>query len=67
LVVTDTPRILLGWKPLVIDSAGAKSAFSNFSRQVGYPATEIAAVWGAATLYHFVNARFMYGAPDRWG
>ena len=39
-------------------SAGAKAAVSNFSRQVGYLATGIAAVLGAATLYHLVNAWF---------
>jgi len=37
-------------------STGAKAAVSNFSRQVGYLATGIAAVLGAATLYHFANA-----------
>jgi hypothetical protein len=37
-------------------TAGAKVTVSNFGRQVGYLATGIAAVLGAATLYHFVNS-----------
>jgi len=50
------PLALLVTSLLLKRSAGAKAAVSNFSRQVGYLATGIAAVLVAATLYHFANA-----------
>jgi hypothetical protein len=50
------PLFLLVKSLLFKRSAGPKAAVSNFSRQVGYLATVIAAVLGAATLYHFANA-----------
>ena len=55
-LVSVLPVALLVKSLLFKRSTGAKAAVSNFSRQVGYLATGIAAVLGAATLYHFVNA-----------
>ena len=52
------PVFLLVKSLLFKRSAGAKAAVSSFSRQVGYLATGIAAVLGAAMLYHLVNAWF---------
>ena len=40
-------------------SAGAKAAVSNFSRQVGYLATGIAAVLGAVMVYRLMMSWFM--------
>ena len=57
-LVSLLPVFLLVKSLLFKRSTGAKAAVSNFSRQVGYLATGIAAVLGAATLYHFVNAWF---------
>ena len=55
-LVSVVPVFLLVKSLLFKRSAGAKAAVSNFSKQVGYLATGIAAVLGAATLYHFVNS-----------
>ena len=55
-LVSVLPVALLVKSLLFKRSAGAKAAVSNFSRQVGYLATGIGAVLGAATLFHFVNA-----------
>ena len=55
-LVSVLPVFLLVKTLLFKRSAGAKAAVSNFSRQVGYLATGIAAVLGVATLYHFANA-----------
>ncbi len=58
-LVSVLPMFLLVKSLLFKRSAGAKAAVSNFSRQVGYLATGIGAILGAATLYHLVNAWFM--------
>ena len=54
-LVSVLPLFLLVKSLLFKRSIGAKAAVSSFSRQVGYLATGIAAVLGAATLYHFAN------------
>jgi len=55
-LVSVLPVFLLVKSLLFKRSDGAKAAVSSFSRQVGYLATGIAAVLGAATFYHFANA-----------
>ena len=55
-LVSVLPVFLLVKSLLFKRSGGAKAAVSNFSRQEGYLATGIAAVFGAATLDHFANA-----------
>ena len=58
-LVSLLPVFLLVKSLLFKRSAGAKVAVSNFSRQVGYLATGIAALLGVATLYHFAKAWLM--------
>ena len=52
------PLFLLVKSLVLKRSAGPKATIFNFSRQVGYLVTGIAAILVAATIYHFVNAWF---------
>ncbi len=58
-LVSVLPVALLVKSLLFKRSTDAKAAVSNFSRQIGYLATGIAAIFGAAALYHFVIAWFL--------